>query len=63
MYLHRRANGVYYFRRRVPSDLEGIIQPGQFHYSLGTRKRQEALKPYAVALARSEHEIMTERKD
>lgn len=62
MYLHRRANGVYYFRRRVPSDLEGIIQPGQFHYSLGTRKRQEALKPYAVALARSEHEIEQARE-
>lgn len=62
MYLQRRSNGVYYFRRRVPSDLEGIIEAKRFHYSLGARTRKEALKAYAVALARSENEIQLARE-
>ena len=61
MYLRQR-NEIWYFRRRVPSDLEDIIEPGRFQYSLGTRKRQEALKPYAAALAQSEHEISQARE-
>lgn len=61
MYLRQRA-GVWYFRRRVPSDLEGVIEPRRFHYSLGTKNRKEALEPYAAALARSEQEISEARE-
>jgi len=61
MYLRQRA-GVWYFRRRVPSDLEGIIEPSRFHYSLATKSRKEALKPYAAALAQSEQEISEARE-
>ena len=42
MYLHRRNNGFYYFRRRVPSDLIGVIDPKEFQYSLGTNVRRDA---------------------
>jgi len=59
MYLRQR-NGIWYFRRRVPSDLEGVIP--HFNYSLHTRKRQEAVRAYAAALALSEDEIASARE-
>ena len=62
MYLRKRSNGVLYFRRRIPSDLKGMVDPGLFHYSLGTRKRQDAIKFYAAALDRSEQEITIARE-
>jgi len=50
MYLRQR-NGIWYFRRRVPSDLKGIIEPGRFHYSLGTRNRKEAVTAYSGGMS------------
>jgi hypothetical protein len=43
MYLYRRSNGIWYFRRRVPADLQGIIDPKRFHYSLRTKNKSEAI--------------------
>lgn len=62
MYLVKRANGVWYFRRRIPGDVKGFVEPGLFHFSLGKRTRQEAMEFYAAALARSEQEISNARK-
>jgi len=56
MYLRQR-NGIWYFRRRVPTDLVGVIEPGKFHFSLHTNNRQAAVRAYADALRRSEYEI------
>jgi integrase len=57
MYLLKRANGFFYFRRRIPGKLRGLVDSGLFHHSLNTRNRSEAVGRYAAALARSEHEI------
>ncbi len=62
MYLHKRKNGFYYFRRRVPADLIGIIDPKEFHYSLGTNVRREASARYGAAFMQSEHRINSERE-
>jgi hypothetical protein len=62
MYLHRRSNGFYYFRRRVPADLIGVIDPKEFHYSLGTDVRREASARYGAAFMQSEHRIARERE-
>ena len=62
MYLHRRNNGFYYFRRRVPADLIGVIDPKEFHYSLGTNVRREASPLYGAAFMQSEHRIGRERE-
>ena len=62
MYLHRRSNGFYYFRRRVPADLIGVIDPKEFHYSLGTNLRREASARYGAAFMQSEHRIARERE-
>jgi hypothetical protein len=61
MYLYKRSNGFWYFRRRLPSDLLGIIEPKRFHYSLGTIIKSEALLYLSTALAESEHIIRKER--
>ncbi len=61
MYLHKRKNGFYYFRRRVSADLIGIIDPKEFHYSLGTNVRREASACYGAAFMQSEHKINSER--
>jgi hypothetical protein len=42
MYLHQRKNGFYYFRRRVPPDLIGVIDQKESDYSLATNLRREA---------------------
>jgi len=57
MYLLKRANGFFYFRRRIPGKLRGLVDSGLFHHSLNTRNRSEAVGRYAAALARSEHGI------
>jgi len=62
MYLHRRSNGFYYFRRRVPADLIGVIDPKEFHYSLGTNVRRKASARYGAAFMQSEHTIARERE-
>ena len=62
MYLHQRNNGVYYFRRRVPADLIGVIDPKEFDYSLGTNVRREASALYGAAFMQSEHRIGRERE-
>jgi site-specific recombinase XerD len=61
MYLYKRSNGFWYFRRRLPSDLLGIIEPKRFHYSLGTKNKSEALLHLSAALAESESIIRKER--
>ena len=61
MYLHKRSNGFWYFRRRLPSDLLGMIEPKRFHYSLGTKNKSEALLRLSGALAESEQIIRKER--
>lgn len=43
-YLQKRANGVYYFRRRVPDDLREFFGKREFQESLGTKDRQEAVR-------------------
>jgi integrase len=62
MYLHQRSNGFWYFRRRVPTDLAGVIDPKQFHYSLKTKIRRDAVNLYAAALAESEKVIEEARE-
>jgi integrase len=61
MYLYKRSNGFWYFRRRLPSDLLGIIEPKRFHYSLGTKNKSDALLGLSAALAQSEQIIRKER--
>jgi integrase len=62
MYLYRRSNGFWYFRRRVPAELAGVIEPKRFHYSLQTKNKSEALIRLSAALAESEHAIRRERE-
>ncbi len=62
MYLHRRKNGFYYFRRRVPEELAGVIEPRRFHFSLKTKDKSEAMLRLSAALAESEHIIRRERQ-
>lgn len=57
MYHHKRDNGVWYFRRLIPKDILGMVDSSLFTVSLRTRNKQESLKFYAAALARSEQEI------
>ena len=45
MYLHRRKNGFYYFRRPVPADLIGVIDQKESHYSLATNVRRKGVGP------------------
>src|ERR1017187_10097908 len=61
MYLYKRPNGFWYFRRRVPTDLVGIIESKRFHCSLRTKKKSEAILRVSGALAGSEHLIRKER--
>src|SRR5215472_750134 len=61
MYLHKRSNGFWYFRRRLPSDLLGMIDAKRFHYSLGTKNKSDALLRLGAALAESEQIIRKER--
>jgi integrase len=62
MYLYRRSNGIWYFRRRVPTYLAGIIQTKQFHYSLRTKSKSDAILQLSAELAKSEHLIRKERQ-
>jgi hypothetical protein len=62
MYLYRRSNRFWYFRRRVPTDLAGVIEPKRFHFSLKTKDKSEAMLRLSVALAESEHIIRKERE-
>jgi len=62
MYLRQRNNGVWYFRRPVPSDLTDVFHSSRFTQSLGTCKKSEALQPYAAALAQSEFVIAQARE-
>lgn len=62
MYLYRRPNEFWYFRRRVPADLDGIIEPKRFHYSLRTKNKSEAILRLSPALTESEHLIRKERE-
>lgn len=61
MYLYRRTNGFWYFRRRVPTDLAGIIESKRFHYSLQTKNKSDAILRGSAALAESENLIRKER--
>jgi hypothetical protein len=50
MYLLKRANGFFYFRRRIPGKLRGLVDAGLFHRSLNTRNRGKAERlPYRPA--------------
>jgi hypothetical protein len=60
-YLYTR-NHVYYFRRRVPSDLVEVIEPNQFHFSLGTKDYREAISRRSPAIAESDLTISKERE-
>ena len=62
MYLHRRKNGFYYFRRRVPADLVGVMDQKESHYSRARNARREASARYGAAFMQSEHRINTERE-
>lgn len=42
-HLHKRSNGVYYFRRRVPLDLVEFFGKDEFNESLGTKDRRAAV--------------------
>jgi len=58
MYLQKRSNGVFYFRRRIPAPLAGLVDARYFHCSLKTRNGREVANLYAIALKRSEAEII-----
>ena len=61
LYLYTR-NGVYYFRRRVPSEFVGVIDSNRFHFSLATKDHREAIKRRALAIAETDFLISKERE-
>jgi len=62
MYFKQGGNGYWKFRRRIPKDVLGMVDPRLFDLSLGTQNRKDALKFYAAALTRSEQEISNARE-
>jgi|GEM_PF-3903409 len=62
MYLQKRENGVYYFRRPIPPDVAGIVPKVAFQHSLKTKKRLEALHSHHLSLFESEKLIEQARQ-
>jgi hypothetical protein len=50
----KTASGVYYFVRRVPSDLVDVVGKDRLSYSLNTRDPKEAKRKFAEELAQVE---------
>jgi integrase len=55
LYLQKRSNGVYYFRRTIPAMLQPIIGREHWTYSLHTKVKDEAKR------LRSEHAVATDK--
>ena len=55
VYLQKRPeNGIYYFRRPIPQGLSSLLPRKEFHHSLGTKNRLEALNLHHASLTTSE---------
>jgi len=55
LYLQKRSNGVYYFRRIIPAVLHGVVGKEHWTFSLQTKDRGEAKR------LRSHHAVETDR--
>lgn len=62
VYLQKRENGVYDFRRPIPPDVAGMVPKVAFQHSLKTKNRRETLHSHHLSLFLSEEHIEQARQ-